>query len=206
MSKIQDRIKEIDKSAKRSRLIAILLSLIIIGFIIYTGYLLNQLSKTNNELTKSEKSLTDSKIVLQEKNKKLLELRGSLKKEWDRANASGQLKDYASYLERAIEDDLHYAEALQKMNTLANTKGYVQITDSDGLKYLDKIENLNTDDIFYRVIKDMNVRNGVLGHPDFKNKNTSRNGDIINIGNVVKIIQVYSFNSGAEWAEIKYDN
>ncbi len=37
MSKIQERIKEIDKSAKRSRLIAIVLSVIIIGFVIYTG-------------------------------------------------------------------------------------------------------------------------------------------------------------------------
>jgi len=216
MSKIQERIKEIDKSAKRSRLIAIILSVVIIGFVIYTGYLLNEISETNDNLTKSEISLKANKVSLEEsntalekkdsiltlKNKKLLELRGSLEKEWNKADASGKIKDYASYLERAIEDDDHYSEALQKMNTLANDKGYVQITDSNGTKYLEEIENLNTDDVFYRVKKAMSVRFGVIGDRSFSN--TGRTGNVIDIGDVVKIINKYT-SGGAEWAEIRYD-
>lgn len=219
MSNLSDKIREREKRSRQNKLIMNILGVVVIIFIgtsVMLYYSLEdekrKLIESETELIASEKSLIDSnkeleikEAILKEQNNKLLELRGSLEKEWNRADMSGKIKDYASYLERAIEDDDHYSEALQKMNTLANDKGYVQITDSNGTKYLEKIENLNTDDVFYRVIKDMNVRNGVLGHPDFSNRNTSRNGDIIRIGDVVKITQPYSFNSGAEWAEIRYD-
>ncbi len=36
--------------------------------------------------------------------------------------------------------------------------------------------------------------------------NTSRNGDILHIEDVVKLGKVFTFNSGAEWAEVYYKN
>ncbi len=219
MNDLSERIKAREKKSRQIKFANTLLSIAVIIFIVTSVMLYSNLKEEKRKLTESEtnllasekkliasnKSLEEKEAILEEKNKKLLDLRGSLEKEWRKADESGKIKDYASYLERAIEDDDHYSEALKKMNTLANDKGYVQITDSNGSKYLKEIENLKTDDVFYRVIKAMNVRYGVLGHPDFRNRNTSRNGNIIRIGDVVKIIKKYSFNSGAEWAEIRYD-
>jgi hypothetical protein len=217
MNDLSERIKAREKKSRQIKFVNTLLSVAVIIFIVTSVLLYSSLKKEKAALIKSETNLQTSydsisKIknklaisdsILSLQNEKLLQIRGSIQELWEKADSSGRIKDYAIYLESAIEDDEHYTEALTKMNTLANDKGYVQITDSNGVKYLNEIENLNTNDVFYRVIKAMSVRYGVIGDSSFSN--TSRTGNVIKEGDVVKIIKVFDFNSGAQWAEIRYD-
>jgi hypothetical protein len=217
MNDLSERIKAREKKSRQIKFVNTLLSIAVIVFIVTSVLLYSSLKKEKAALIKSETDLQTSydsisKIknklaisdsILSLQNEKLLQIRGSIHELWKKADSSGRIKDYASYLESAIEDDEHYTEALNKMNTLANDKGYVQITDSNGIKYLSEIENLNTNDVFYRVIKAMSVRYGVIGDSSFSN--TSRTGNVIKEGDVVKIMKVFDFNSGAQWAELRYD-
>jgi len=218
MSNLSEKIKEREKKSRQNKLTNNILGFIVVIFMVVSVMLYSSLKeqkanlqKSEKDLQASEKSLIDSNKALKEKdsilmlqNEKLLALRGSIETFWNDAQNSNRLRDYANYIERAIEGDEHYAVAINKMIELAAKKGYVQITDSDGTKYLSKIEGLNTKYEFFRVGKAMNVRNGVLGDNSFSN--TSRNGDVLNIEDVVKLGKVYTFNSGAEWAEIYYKN
>ncbi len=220
MSNLSEKIKEREKKSQQNKLMMNVLGVVVIIFMISSIMLYTQLKKEKKALTeseanllKSEKSLIDSNrdleikdSILSLKNEKLLQLRGSIDNYWQEADNSGNIKDYANYLKRAIEGDKHYQEALEKMNTLARKRGYVQITNRNGTKNLKKIENLNTDDIYYEVTQSMNVNYGAKGHPDFNNRNTSRKiGEVVQKYDVVKIIKVYTYTSSkAEWAEIGY--
>ena len=217
MGNLSEKLKERERKSRQSKLANNILGVFVVIFMVTSVLLYSSLTeekaklmaseaslkKSEDSLRTSNKKLIEQDSILMLQNEKLLELRGNIESFWTAADNSGRIQDYASYLERAIENDEYYDEALLKMNTLANDIGYVQITDSDGTKYLEEIKNLNTDDVFYRVKKAMSVRNGVLGDSSFPN--TSRTGDVIKVGDVVKILQTYEFNSGAEWAKIGYD-
>lgn len=218
MSNLSEKIKERERKSKQSKMTSTILSVVVIIFMVSSVLLYSSLKKEEKALKLSEtnlqtsydsiakikNALAKSDSILTIQNEKLLALRGSIETFWNDAQSSNRLRDYASYLERAIEGDQHYNEALDIMIKEATKKGYVQITDSDGTKYLSKIEGLNTEYEFFRVGKAMNVRNGVLGDDSFSN--TSKNGDVLNIEDVVKLGDVYSFSSGAEWGEVYYKN
>jgi len=218
MSKIKERIIEIDKSAKRSRLIAIILGVIIIAFIVVTGYLINEQIKDKqiienkkaelqvkvDELTEAQKELKAKDLLLTSQNERLREVQGRLDTYWEEAVRSDKIKDYADYLLKAIKGDKHYDEALIKMNELANKTGYVQITDSNGTPYLSPIKKIDTDVTFYIAQKAMRVRRGVIGDPNFSN--TSQIGNkVVKVNDVVRLDEIIK-TGGAEWGKIAYGN
>ena len=218
MSKIKERIIEIDKSAKRSRLIAIILGVIIIAFIVVTGYLIYEQIKDKqiienkkaelqvkvDELTEAQKELKAKDLLLTSQNERLREVQGRLDTYWEEAVRSDKIKDYADYLLKAIKGDKHYDEALIKMNELANKTGYVQITDSNGTPYLSPIKKIDTDVTFYIAQKAMRVRRGVIGDPNFSN--TSQIGNkVVKVNDVVRLDEIIK-TGGAEWGKIAYGN
>jgi hypothetical protein len=216
MNDLSERIKAREKKSRQIKFTNTLLSVIVIIFIVTSVLLYSSLKKEKAALIKSETNLqtsydsitkikdklTISDSILSLQNEKLLQLRGSIDKIWEDAQNANTIKDYASYLERAIDGDENYNTALTRIDQLAKKNGYVEITDSDGTKYFQKIESLSAEGEFYKALADRSVRYGVKGDSRFSNQD--RNGDAIVTGNVVKVIKTFSFNSGTEWAEIRY--
>ncbi len=216
MGNLSDKIKERERKSKQNKLMMNVLGVVVIIFMVSSVLLYSKLKEEKRKLTESETSLLaseksllasnkelktkDSILIIQ--NKKLLELRGSIDNFWNAAQNSNRMKDYASYLERAIEDDDHYNDALTLLNSLATQTGYVQVTESNGNILLQKIENLNTEDQFYKALSDRSIRRGVINNPDFPNssvKGTLRTDDVVK---VVRLIP----SGNAQWAEIRYGN
>jgi len=217
MSKISELIVEIEKTEKRSRLIAIVLSTIIIGFVIVTGYLINEqikdeyvieVQKSDLEIQKAELQkivieLKEKDSLLTAQNTRLREVQGRLDNYWNEALKSNKIKEYADYLLKAIKGDEHYDEAIDRMNKLAKKSGFVQITDSNGTPYLTPIKKIDSDVTFYIAKKAMRIRYGVIGDPRFSR--TSQIGNrVVRVNDVVRLDE--KFKTGrAEWAKISHD-
>lgn len=218
MSSIGGKLKEVEKSAKRTRLITTVLATIMIIFIALSAVLIILVKQANANLEEEKlivenqkKQLEDKNIELAKKdslltfqNKRLREVQGKLDNYWNQAVASNKINVYADYLSKAINGDEHYNDALFKMNELANKLGYVQITDSNGKQYLSPLKELDSDVTFYRANTAMRVRYGVIGDRNFSN--TSQIGNkVVKVNDVVRLDSIIK-TGGAEWGKIGYSN
>jgi len=226
MSKIQERIKEIDKSAKRSRLIAIILSVVIIGFIVVTALNLQTISKKNTENEILIKQDSIQKLELIEKNNDLEFLAKEIEvKEqeyktkldsiisennaaggelWEYAKKTNTVEAYYNYVDAKGINNID-AERLEEIKSsvvnLMTNMAWVQIQESNGNLLFTKSNILgSTGDV--RVAKSArSVRNGVIG----VDSNSSRNGHVISKGQYV-IVEETKTSGNTDWARIRYSN
>ena len=216
MSSIGGKLKEVEKSAKRTRQISTILATIMIIFIALSAVLIILVQKANANLEAEKQIVETQKKQLEEQNKvlakkyslltfqneRLRDVQGKLDSYWDKAVATNKINAYADYLAKAINGDEHYNDALAKMNELANRTGYVQITDSNGRQYLSPIKELDSDVTFYIANTAMRVRYGVIGDPNFSN--TSQIGSkVVKVNDVVRLDSIIK-TGGAEWGKIGF--
>lgn len=133
------------------------------------------------------------------------------------AKTTNTFKSYKSYLSNFGKDGEYYLKTLININALFPNTGYVQLQESSGRKLYTKFEEtkgfpeepIMMDDVpsvskdnLYISNMDMNVRNGVMGNPDFRN--TSRNGDVIWRNQMVKVIGGVIESGKTKWVQIAY--
>lgn len=233
MSKVQDRINQINKIARRSRIITTILAIIIIGFIIVTGWNLNTITKKNIEITeKNEENAVlitrDSiqKINLTEKNRDL----EFLKKEIE-AKEQDYKKKLDSIIAESNSSGGEHWEYTVKTNTVASYYSYIETI---GIANINEtrvtaiksaiLELMNYTD-WVQIIEsngaDLFSKSTVLS--DFKDvriaksarsvrkgvmgldKNSRRNGHIISKGQYIIVLETKK-SGRTLWARIKYSN
>jgi predicted nuclease with TOPRIM domain len=230
MSKIQDRIQEIDKIAKRSRAIAIILSIVIIGFIVATGLNLQTISVTNAKLVENETVIQLKNDSLNDANEELVFLKTQIEANetkykdeleelksqmtsgneelWEFTKSENTVNAYYKYIEtKGVENiepekiDEIKTSILALMNKGADTKYWVQIKESNGIELFDKITMFgNIRDV--RIAKSArSVRNGVIG----VDSSSGRNGDVISKGQYVLVLDTKESGT-TNWAQIRYSN
>jgi Tfp pilus assembly protein PilE len=203
-------------------LVAILTIAIIVLFSMVVKYSYD-LKLSESRLTKSKDSLMIQKSEidrLYEVNKKQLE---TLSRATDSvyfavARTTNTFKSYKSYLANFGEEGEYYYQALLNINALFPKTGYVQLIESSGNKLYAKFEDTNgfpdtivlidsvpsvTKNNLYICKSAMNVRKGVMGHPDFPN--SSRNGDVIWEDQMVKVLGDVIESGSSKWVHIAYN-
>ena len=105
------------------------------------------------------------------------------------------------------------------MNAFFPKKGYVQINESNGKRLYERFTDtvgfpkepiiiLNEPSVtqtnLYISKMSMNVRRGVIGNPEYRN--TSRNGDLIWEGQMVKVLGDVIESGRSKWVHIAYGN
>lgn len=208
MSSLSDEIKARERKAKKSSLITPILALITIIAIIGFAYLNNDLKETKAKLADKVVEL-DSTIVELDSTKLFLEkliaerqkadldkLKGN-SDIWRYTKEENTLEAYLNYLK--IEPNTTKIDSVNlALNKLLNKSGYVQIIESNGHE-LFKDSDLKG---YLSPVSARSVRRGVIGNKDFSN--TSRNGDVILVGQIVKIEEEFGAGKVAKWAKIKY--
>jgi Tfp pilus assembly protein PilE len=202
-------------------LVAILTVAIIVLFSMVVKYSYD-LKLSESKLTKSKDSLMIQKDEIDRLfavNKKQLE---TLSRATDSiyfavARTSNTFKSYKNYLANFGEDGEYYYEALLNINALFPKTGYVQLIESNGNKlyakfedtdgfpdtvvYMDSVPSVTKNNL-YICKSAMNVRNGVMGNPDFSN--TNRNGDVIWEEQMVKVLGDVIESGSSKWVHIAY--
>lgn len=216
MSKIKDRIEEINKSAKKSRTINTILWVVVmilgLGAIGLGFWADNQRSKAETLTIEADSLKTLAKEALEqiEKNEKATKakLDALVKKNsvnlWDQAKTLNTLESYSAYYESNANDTIHRDSLNVALSNLLNNEGYVQIIETGGRKlYEDVTLDLPISD-FIKFKTDLNVRRGIIGDPDFSS--SSKKGVILK-DQIVRIVERKESNSSKSvWAKIAYSN
>lgn len=211
MSRIAEKIKDIEKRAKRTRLINTVLIVGLLAFVVSTFVLFDKNEKAKEKLSATNVELENQKDALNESNSELkqtLDRLGKLvaenEKNWADAVTSNTLEDYKDYLESNNSDDPHFIEAYNTLNKLLTKTGFVQILETNGNKLFDTYEKFASDEKFLVATGDRNVRIGVIGNPEYSP--SDRNGDVVLKNHIIKIIIPEITSGGTKWAKIKYAN
>ncbi len=177
----------------------------------------SKLLESNTEL-KQQKDEIDS---LYEVNKSHLEAlsRATDSIYFNVAKTTNSFKSYKSYLSNFGQEGDYYIKTLVNINALYPKTGYVQLKESSGRTLYKKFEDTKgfpdepvmldgvpsiSKNNLYISNMDMNVRNGVMGKPEFPN--TSRNGDVIFRNQMVKVIGEVIESGSTKWVHIAYGN
>lgn len=225
MSKIQDRINEIDKIAKRSRIITAVLAIIIIAFIVITVWNMNTISNNNitinskndslnivNEELKFLKGQIENKEIKYKNELRQLEDSIAIADQgsdlWKNTKSTNTIESYAKYIETEHNnnnsvDPERISEIEVAVNALMNSKGWIQLEESNGTKLFTEMSSFidNVKDV-RKARSARSVRNGIIGK---KRTDSSRNGDVISKDQYVIVVKTEKSGKSV-WAEIKYSN
>lgn len=224
MSKIQDRIQEIDKIAKRSRAIAIILSIVIIGFIVATGLNLQTISVTNAKLVENETVIQLKNDSLNDANEELVFLKTQIEANetkykdeleelkaqmtsgneelWEFTKSDNTVNAYYKYIETKGVENIEpekIDEIKEAILTLMNRNGWVQLKESNGNELFSKSNVVGSIGDVRSANSARSVRNGVMGI----DSNSGRNGDVISKDQLVIVVEL-KLSGSSEWAKIKY--
>lgn len=229
MSKIQDRINEINKIAKRSRLITSILAVIIIAFIVLTGWNMKTISEKNIELEENKLIINSKNDSLKFANEELVFLKDQIelketeyKKQldsliakqnsgsqqlWEFTQSANTVEAYYNYVKKQNEDNVEIspeqlAEIKENVLNLMDRTGWVQIKESNGNILFTELGDFIGDVGDVRVAKSArSIRYGVIG----VDSNSSRNGDVVSKDQYVIVVETKS-SGRTEWAKIHYSN
>lgn len=229
MSKIQDRINEINRIARRSRLITTILAIVIVAFIVLTGWNMKTISEKNETLRVNDSIIGSKNDSLKFANDELIFLKDQIelketayKKQldslieiqnsgseqlWEFTKSTNTVEAYYHFVQKQEEDGLEIApdrilEIKANVLSLMDRTGWVQIKESNGTMLFDSLSQ-SIDDIgdVMTAKSARSVRLGVIG----KHNPSSRNGDVISRGQYVIVLNKET-SGNTEWAQIKYSN
>lgn len=220
MSKLKDRIEEINKTVQRSRRInnwlwvgVIILFGISIYFAIDAEISKEQAIDNKEEALAARDSLKLLEEDLQGEKNKLEEFKkkyDSLVKEkletnddlWQYTVEANTFEAYMDYINIKGEQGIseHEDELNSKLNSFLNRTGYVQFQESNSNILFEPISFGNREDL-YTPKSARSVRKGVIG----VDKSYGRNGDVILEGQIVQVVETIP-SGNSKWVKIKYSN
>ncbi len=184
MSKIKERIDEINKTAKKSRTINNVLWVVVMILTIGAiglGFWADQQRgealeakasaiEAKNEAdslkTLADEALAQIEINEAETRRKLDSMvAANITDLWKQAKTFNTLVAYSNYVEEHPNDSLHENDLLKALDDLLNTKGYVQIVETNGNKLYEPV-SLSLEGEFIKFKTDKSVRNGAIGIKD----------------------------------------
>jgi len=225
MTKIQDRIHEINKIAKRSRLITTVLAIIIVAFIVLTVWNMNTISNNNVTINSKNDSLNvvneELKFLKGQIEDKEIKYKNELRQIvdsiaqanqgsnlWENTKSTNTIDGFAKYIEterdnNSVIEPERITEIKDAVDAIMDQNGWIQIEESNGTKlfaelgnYIDNISDLR------KAKSARSVRNGIIGDSKY---DSSRNGDVISKDQFVIVVNTVS-SGKAVWAQIKYSN
>ncbi|MCX2719918.1 hypothetical protein [Lentiprolixibacter aurantiacus] len=208
MSKIKERIEEIERITRKSRRINNTLWVLVAIFVLASiglGFYASAKAEEAN----------DAKILLNDANEQLVESEKELQRKldsmvrvsvgdlWQGAKTINTLKGYSSYKAQNPNDSIHGEDLIRAVNNLLNKSGYVQLIETNGNKLFEKVD-LALDGDFVKFNTDINVRNGAIGIDDCGSSNPTKTGVLVN-GKTVRIKnRCEASGSESVWALIEY--
>ncbi|MBT8265801.1 MAG: hypothetical protein KJO41_08440 [Bacteroidia bacterium] len=217
MGTLGDKLKDVEKKSKRTQRITFSLSAIMIIFLALSVFLMLQLRKSEIKLQQSLKEKDSINVALDSTNVELaatqlnlenliaerqkveLERQKANDDIWNYTKEENTIEGYLNYLNIKGDDVENKDEVLAAINNLLSETGYVQIKESNGNNIFKPSNKL---DGYFESNTARSVRRGVIGNPDYPN--TSRNGDVILAGQIVKISDTINAGSIARWGKIRY--
>jgi len=195
------------------RIIVSVLVIAILTLFASVYYLSVNLQDTNEMLEAQKDTLMMQQVALRKRNKQIEEykdqLLNSVQSEdvyWEIAKEQKSIESYMDYLIKFESDTTNQfvPDAKKGLEALLNKKGFVQVVESSGTHLFDPYTSYSNSVIFLKSKMAMNVRRGVIGNTDYSP--STRNGDIINEGQVVKVIKANIPSGKSVWAQIAYSN
>ncbi len=218
MSKIQERIAEIDKATKRSRTINNFLWVFVFGLVAVAGYFAFSanternkavvLADKNDSLLIIANDAKDKLILSEEATQEKLDsiIRASDADIWQQVKSINTLKAYSNYAQQNPNDSIHKEDLVKAVNNLLGNVGYVQYQETSGNKLYNLAPEIALEGSFVRFKTDKAVRNGAIGINDCGASNSKRI-DVIYKGKTVRVNKLCEApGSKSIWAEIAYSN
>lgn len=221
MSKLKDRIEEINKTVQKSRRINNALWVVVIIFVGTSIYFAidAELSrqKAIEEKNKADLLVIKNDSLYQEAliAKNQLAINDSIKEVeiqqllassnldlWDQTKKTNSLIAYSDYLDKTPDS---IAQVNAALNTYFNKEGYVQLIETNGNSLIEDV-SLSLEGEYAKFKTDRSVRNGAIGVEGAGSSNPTRIGVVFK-GQIFKIEETFpskSSSSESVWALIKY--
>lgn len=164
----------------------------------------NEINKINEELYLANIILKENDSIIRANNRansekldKLIDLRGNIDSYYYEALGSKSIEKYIRYLKVAIVGDVHYLQAIAKIESILDSKGYTRIVDSDGNRLIEEFYFLEFKKYsFYRVKKSFYAS---IDEPKSSYK------IYIPVDDIVKVVKMVKYGNEL-WAEIEFHN
>jgi len=225
MSKIQERIAEIDKASKKSRLINNILWVVVFGLVGSSGYLYLKASESEKIAITNEKAAQEANLALEESIKEVEAARNKYEQleekaqldlatcleagnsnKWELAYKTNTLLAYSNFLEGCEGDeDCRKAEIEAAVNKILDADGYVQLIERNGNPLYTKADiNLQDGFEYVKFKTDKSVRNGAIGIKDCGSSSPTQKGIVLQ-GKTVRILEkCEEKGTKSVWAHIQY--
>ena len=215
MSKIKDRIEEIEKITRKSRRINNTLWAVVAIFVLASIGLGAWASIEKNRAEVAEKEAIDAKKLLVEANEQLQNSEREVQRKldsmvrenvgdlWEGAKTINTLKGYSAYKKQNPNDTIHNEDLIDAVNNLLKNKGYVQLVETNGNRLFDEV-NLALDGYFIKFKTDKNIRNGAIGIDGCGYSNPTKTGVVLKDKTVRVKDTCNARGSQSVWAQIEY--
>lgn len=215
MSKIKDRIQEIERITRKSRRINNTLWVVVAVFVAASIGLgvwasierTNAINAKDQEIA-AKKLLEEANEQLQNSEREVQRKLDSMVREnvgdlWEGAKTINSLKGYAAYKEKNPNDTIHNEDLINAVNKLLNKNGFVQIVETNGNRLFEEVD-LALDGVFVKFDTDKNVRNGAIGIDGCGSSNPTKTGVVLKDKTVRVKDTCHARGSDSVWAEIEY--
>lgn len=217
MSTLGDKLKDIEKKSKRTQRLTVGLSAIMIIFLALSVFLMLQLKESEGKLQQSIKEKDSTNVVLDSTNMELAAIKEDLEQYiaakqqaelekqkanddvWNYTIDENTIEAYLNYMKIKGDDLDNKEEVLLAIDNLLSTPGFVQIKESNGVNIFKPSTKLPG---YFESNTARSVRRGVIGNPDYQP--SSRNGDVVLAGQIVKITDTIDAGQIARWGKIRY--
>ncbi|MDT0540942.1 hypothetical protein [Croceitalea sp. P059] len=211
MSKIQERIAELDKVSKKTRTVNNILWVFVFALVALAGYFAYESSVKEKEIEKllslsndAKEKLALSESTTQAKFDSII--RASDADLWQQAKKINTLKAYSNYAQENPYDSIHKADLIKAVDNLLSNVGYVQYQETNGNKLYTVNTEIHLEGEYVQFKNDKAIRNGAIGINDCGADNSKRI-DVINKGKTVRVNKLCEApGSQSIWAEIAYSN
>ena len=215
MSKIKERIEEINKTAAKSRMInrvlwiaVLILGLGAIGLGFWAddqrGKAVAAKIEADSLKTLANEALAQIEINEAETRRKLDSMVASNVTDlWKQARTVNSLMAYSNYSKDHPNDTLHGNDLVKALDELLSNKGYVQIVERDGNRLYESVQ-LSLDGEFVKFKTDKSVRSGAIGIDGCGSSNSTRIGILLK--DKIARIEEKCEEAGSKsvWAKIDY--
>jgi len=215
MSKIKERIDEINKTAKKSRTINNVLWVVVMVLTIgaiglgfwadqQRGAAIEAKNEADSLKTLANEALAQIEINEAETRRKLDSMVASnITDLWKQAKTVNTLMAYSNYAKEHPNDSLHENDLVKALDDLLNTEGYVQIVETNGNKLYETV-TLSLEGEFIKFKTDKSVRNGAIGINGCGAANSTRIGVLLK-DKIVRIEEkCEASGSKSVWAKIAF--
>lgn len=215
MSKIKERIEEINKITKKSRRINNILWIVVAIFVLASIGLGVWASIEKNRAEVAEKDALEAKELLVKANEQLQNSEMEIERKldsmvkvnvgdlWQGARTINTLKGYAAYKKQNPNDSIHGEDLIRAVDNLLNKEGYVQLVETNGNLLFDKVD-LALDGYFVKFKTDKNVRNGAIGIDNCGAASPTKTGVVLKDKTVRVKEKCEAPGSKSVWALIEY--